>query len=72
MKDKKVRQSGKGDRPRPFNYVEYCKNYDSIFHQTIRCCNCNIAIRRSQLEDFPDSYVFHQDGRVECKNCNFN
>lgn len=74
MKEKliKKRSAGKGDKRRPFNYVEFCKNYDIAFNINIRCCNCGISIKREQLDKFPDLYIKYEDGEIECKNCNFN
>lgn len=30
MKDIKERQAGKGDKRRPYDYREYCTNYENI------------------------------------------
>ena len=36
------------------------------------CCSCSIMLNKKMLIERPELYIFHDNGDIEHKNCNFN
>lgn len=66
-----MKNAGKGDRRRSFNYKMYIENYDKIVWE-LTCYNCGAGISKEQMIKNPHLYILYDDGNVEHKNCNFN
>lgn len=70
-KGDKKSPAGKGDKPRPTNYKVYKENYSEI-KWGLYCINCGTKIDEKVLKSRPELYIKHEDGSVECKECNYN
>lgn len=72
--DNKKFSPGKGSRPRNIFSKEFRKNYDEIewSYKGEQCCRCGLKLNKNVLQQRPDLFVFHEDGEIEHKNCNFN
>lgn len=69
----KTNQAGKGDKIRPFDPKTFGKNYDDIeWRNGHTCCNCGRFYSQEDLIKYQNLYRKHEDGAIECKNCNFN
>ena len=73
IKNVKNKQAGKGDKRRPYDYREYCTNYENIeWRNGTTCCNCGRFFSQEKLINCKNIYISYLDGSIECKNCNFN
>ena len=63
---------GKGSKPRNNWSKQFKNNYDDICWHDYLCYNCGDRIHCNIIKKYPQNFIFHKDGKVEHRNCNFN
>jgi hypothetical protein len=62
-------------QPAVISTKEFRAGYDQIDFRARNsyCCECNSSIKKEDLKNKPENYIFYDDGHVAHKNgCNFN